>query len=244
MKWKPLLLSLSAIILLLGSFLWPATFALWQSLDTAIFKSLNHTLEGHPWVQVFWALINHRKADLVEDAVFLLFFILAIRAAPKDKRIRRTAEFIFCIILAGSLIHFVNRTFLNHHVLIPRESPSLVVTPCVRLSQEVPWMIVKDETVASFPGDHATTLLLFAVLYSFYAGRKLGVYAAIYAIFRILPRLIVGAHWASDIIVGSGCLALFFLSLALCTPFHTWIIDRIEKILTFRRINEIEKDPI
>ncbi|HEY5236558.1 MAG TPA: phosphatase PAP2 family protein [Rhabdochlamydiaceae bacterium] len=244
MKWKPLLLSLSAIIFVLGSFLWPATFALWQSLDTAIFKSLNHTLEGHPWVQVFWALINHRKADLVEDVIFLLFFILAIRTAPKEKRIRRTAEFIFCIILAGSLIYFVNRTFLRHHVLIPRESPSLVVTPCIRLSQEVPWMIVKDETVACFPGDHATTLLLFTVLYSFYAGRKLGALAALYAIFRILPRLIVGAHWLSDIIVGSGCLVLFFLSLALCTPFHTWTIDRIEKILTFRRTHEIEKDPI
>jgi membrane-associated phospholipid phosphatase len=105
-------------------------------------------------------------------------------------------------------------------------------------------MTVKDETAACFPGDHATTLLLFTVLYTFYAGRKFGIYAALYAIFRILPRLIVGAHWASDIIVGSGCLVLFFLSLALCTPFHTWMVDRIEKILTFRKINEIEKDPI
>src|ERR1700733_2050550 len=197
MKWKPLILCLLVIVFLLGSFLWPVTFALWQSLDTTVFKSLNHTLEGHPWVQVFWALINHRKADLVEDAIFLLFFILAIRAAPKERRIRKTAEFIFCIILAGSLIYFVNRTFLRSHVLIPRESPSLVLTPCVRLSQEVPWMIVKDETVACFPGDHATTLLLFTALYSFYAGRKLGTFAALYAIFRILPRLFVGAHWLS-----------------------------------------------
>lgn len=244
MKWKPLLLSLSAILLLLGSFLWPVTFAFWQSLDTVSFKFLNHTLEGHPWVQVFWAIVNHRKADLVEDAIFILFFILAIRAAPKEKRIRRTAEFIFCIILAGSVIYFVNRTFLRNHVLIPRTSPSLVITPCIRLSKEVPWMTVKDETVSCFPGDHATTLLFFTVLYTFYAGRKLGTYAALYAIFRILPRLIVGAHWASDIIVGSGCLVLFFLSLALCTPFHIWMIDKIEKILKVKKIHEIEKDPI
>jgi membrane-associated phospholipid phosphatase len=193
---------------------------------------------------VFWALVNHRKADLVEDAIFLLFFIFAIRAAPKEKRIRRTAEFIFCIILAGSVIYFVNRTLLRNHVLIPRKSPSLVITPCVRLSKEVPWLTVKDETIACFPGDHATTLLFFTVLYSFYAGRKLGIYAALYATFRILPRLIAGAHWTSDILVGSGCLVLFFLSLALCTPFHTWIIDRIEKILTVKRIHEIEKDPL
>ncbi|HUD01091.1 MAG TPA: hypothetical protein VMR37_02075, partial [Rhabdochlamydiaceae bacterium] len=82
MKWKPLFLCHLAIAVLLGSFLWPATFALWQSFDTLVFKTLNHTLEGHPWVQVFWAFINHRKADLVEDGIFLLFFILAIRAAP------------------------------------------------------------------------------------------------------------------------------------------------------------------
>jgi membrane-associated phospholipid phosphatase len=193
---------------------------------------------------VFWALVNHRKADLVEDAVFLLFFILAIRAAQKEKRVRRTAQFIFCILIAGSLIYFVNRTFLKNHVLIPRESPSLVVTPCVRVSSEVPWMVVKDETVTCFPGDHATTLMLFTVLYTFFAGRKLGIYASLYAIFRILPRLIVGAHWFSDIVVGSGCLVLFFLSWVLCTPFHTWMIDRIEKVLNFRRKYEIEKNSL
>lgn len=247
MKWKPLLLCHVAIAVLLGSFLWPPARTIWGSLDTAVFKSLNHTLEGHPWVQLFWAFVNHRKADLVEDAVFLLFFILAIKAAPKEKRLRRAAEFIFCIALAGSLIYYVNRTLLREHVLIPRESPSLVVTPCVRLSKEVPWLLVKDETAASFPGDHATTLILFSVLYTYFAGRKLGAYACLYAIFRTLPRLIVGAHWFSDIVVGSGCLALFFLSWALCTPFHTWTIDRIEKILLFmsRRIsNEVEKDLI
>ena len=244
MKWKLLLLCHVGVALLLGSFLWPVTFPFWQSLDISIFKFLNHTLEGHPWIQVFWALVNHKKADLVEDAIFLLFFILSIRATPKEKRIRRTAEFIFCILIAGSLIHFVNRSFLKSHVLIPRVSPSLVITPCVRLSQEVPWMSVKDETVTCFPGDHATTLLLFSILYTFFAGRKLGLYAALYAIFRLLPRLIVGAHWASDSIVGSGSLVLFFMSWVLCTPFHTWIIDRIEKILIIRRTHEIEKDSL
>jgi len=243
MKWKPLFFCFAAILLLLGSFLWPPTFTLWQSFDTAIFKFLNQSLEGHPWAQLFWAAVNHKKADLVEDGVFLLFFILAILAAPKEKRMRKAAEFIFCILLAASVIYFVNRIFLRSHILIPRESPSLAVTPCIRLSQEIPWMVIKDETVACFPGDHATTLLLFAVLYTFYAGRKLGIAASLYALFRILPRLIVGAHWASDVIVGSGCLVLLFLSLALCTPFHLWCIDKIEKIVKVKSY-EIEKDSL
>lgn len=242
MKWKPLLFCHLVIALLLGSFLWPATRVIWDSLDTSVFRVLNHTLEGHPWIQAFWAFVNHKKADLVEDAVFLLFFILAIKAAPQKQKIRRACEFLFCILLAGSLIYSVNRVLLRSYMLIPRASPSLVVSPCVRLSEELPWINIKDETLASFPGDHATTLLLFTAFYTFFAGRRLGAYALFYSVFRVLPRLIVGAHWFSDVVVGSGCLALFFLSWTLCTPLHTWIIDRIEKFLTLWRKNEVQKE--
>jgi membrane-associated phospholipid phosphatase len=231
MKWKPLLFCHLAIVVLLGSFLWPVTRAYWEIVDVAVFKFLNGTLLDHPWVQLFWAFVNHKKADLVEDAIFLFFFILAVVKAPQDQKIRRTAQFIFTVLLAGTLIYFVNRTLLREHVLIPRESPSLVVTPCVRLSQEIPWLTIKDETVACFPGDHATTLFLFAVLYTFFAGKRLGIYACLYAVFRLLPRLIVGAHWFTDIVVGTTCLVLFLLSWSLCTPLHTWMIDKIERLM-------------
>jgi membrane-associated phospholipid phosphatase len=33
-----------------------------------------------------------------------------------------------------------------------------------------------------------------------------------------MPRLITGAHWLSDVLVGSGGIVLFFLSIAFCTP--------------------------
>lgn len=215
--------------LLLGSFFWPTRETTWETLDVAIFKFLNGTLEGSRSLQTFWALLNHKKADLVEDAVFLAFFIIAIISAPRSERLRRAAQFIFTILVAGSIIYFVNRIFLREHILIPRMSPSLVVTPCIRVSQELPWLLVKDETLASFPGDHATTLLLFATFYTFFAGWRLGKYACLYAAFRMLPRLFLGAHWLSDIIVGSGSLVLFFVALTLCTPFHHWIIAGIER---------------
>jgi membrane-associated phospholipid phosphatase len=217
--------------LLLGSFFWPT----WETLDVAVFKFLNGMMEGNRPLQMFWAFLNHKKADLVEDAVFLTFFIIAITSAPRDERLRRSAQFIFCILVAGSIIYFVNRIFLREHILIPRMSPSLVVTPCVRVSQELPWLLVKDETLASFPGDHATTLILFATFYTFFAGWRLGKYACLYATFRMLPRLVLGAHWLSDIIVGSGSLVLFFVALMLCTPFHQWIISGIERgLLIFK----------
>jgi Kdo2-lipid A phosphotransferase len=245
MRWKPFALCFLGIACLLGSFLLPPGRAVWETVDIAIFKFLNGTLEGHPWAQLFWALVNHKRADMIETyAVFLIFLIIGVVAAPKSERLRRAAQFIFCILLVANIIYFVNRILLREHIVIPRASPSLVVTPCVRVSDEIPWLNIKDETAASFPGDHATTLMLFSVLYTFYAGKRLGVYACLYAAFRILPRLILGAHWFSDIVVGSGSLVLFFLALALCTPFHHWVIDRIERILTLWKKHEVQKDSV
>ena len=241
MRWKPIILCHLAIAALIGSFLCPTTRDFWDIADRAVFKFLNGSLIDRPWAQYFWALLNHKKADLVEDGIFLFFFILGIKKAP-DKR-RRTAQFIFTILLAGSCIYFVNRTLLRDHILFPRESPSLIVTPCVRVSQEIPWLIIKDETAASFPGDHATTLLLFAALYSFFAGNRLGAFAWIYSLFRLMPRLVLGAHWFTDIAVGTTTLVLLFFSWAIYTPFHSWIIDKIEGLMKLFR-NETKKDPL
>jgi membrane-associated phospholipid phosphatase len=239
MKWKSFIVCQLIIFALVGSFLWPVTRHFWNILDIAIFKSLNGTLIDHSFAQHFWAFVNHKKADLVEDFVFLFFFIIGIRKAP-DKW-RRSAQFIFMILVAGSCIYFVNRTLLRAHIIFPRESPSLVVTPCVRVSEQIPWLTIKDETAASFPGDHATTLLLFAALYSFFAGKRLGIFAWGYAIFRLLPRLVLGAHWFSDIAVGTTALVLILLSWTLCTPFHSWVIDKIEAAMKLFKHETKEK---
>lgn len=235
MKWKSFLLSF-AIILLLGiSFVSPWIQPLWQAIDTAIFKFLNSNLLCNKPLQYFWAAVNHKRMDLIEDGVFLLFFIWGIKTAPPSMRLRRCAEFLFCILLAGSVIYFVNRHFLRAHVIFPRESPSLVITPCIRISQEISWKHVKDETLASFPGDHATTLLLFGFLYSAFVERRLALTAWIYVCFRMLPRLIMGAHWFSDIAVGSLSIALFFVACFLYTPLGTLIIGWLEKSLPINR---------
>lgn len=228
MKWKPLLFCHLAILFLLATFFWPVTRTLWDALDLWCFKMLNGTLEGHPKWQVFWALANHKLTDWVEDLVFIAFFTVAVLRAPD--RLKRASQFIFSVLFAAAIIFFVNRIVFREHLEIPRPSPSLVV-PCIRLSDEVYWMSIKDYATASFPGDHATTLLLFAAMYTFYAGRRLGVYAWLYALFRMLPRLIAGAHWLTDVAVGSGAITLFFLSWALCTPFHTWVSSYIENFL-------------
>lgn len=244
MKYKSLILSHLFIAFLLGTFFWPVTRPAWEFLDIAVFKFLNQLLENSPFTQIFWGFVNHKKADLVEDAFFLAFFIVAIVKAPPGEKLRRTSQFLFCIIVAGSIIYFFNQILLREHLLLPRASPSLVISPCVRLSQEIPWLPTKDATLGSFPGDHATTLLLFATFYTLYAGKKAGLYAALYTIFRMLPRLILGAHWLSDIAVGSSAIVLFFLSWIFCTPFQAWAVDKIEIFLKLWKKNETQQKTV
>jgi len=219
MKWRPFLISWAVIAILCFTFFSPWTEPAWHALDVALFKALNGTLVGNKFLQYFWALLNHKKMDIVEDVIFLLFFAWGIAQAPKSERWRKAFQFLCIIIIAGVVIQFVNRTYFREQTPFPRESPSLVVTPCVRISDEISWKHIKDETAASFPGDHATTLLLFGLLYSALVPRRLALAAWSYVILRSLPRLVLGAHWFSDIAVGSLSIALFFASCFLYTPF-------------------------
>lgn len=227
MKWKPLLLSLGIIAFLCVTFFSPWTYPVWHSIDVAVFKFLNETIRDSKPLQYFWAALNHKRMDLVEDVIFLLFFIWGVVSAPRNKRWHKIAQFVFVIAFAATVVQFVNRTYFRYNTPFPRHSPSLVVTPCVRISEEIPWKHVKDETVASFPGDHATTLLLFGLLYTPFVPRKLSRAAWAYILLRTLPRLVLGAHWFSDIAVGSLSIALFFASCFLYTPLGT-VLERQE----------------
>lgn len=240
MRWKPLSITFGILAFLWVTFLSPWTSHLWEGLDLAIFQALNGTLKDSKFTQIFWALINHKRMDLVEDVIFILFFIRGVAITPKQERREKIAQFIAVIVMAASVIFFINRNLLRHNVLIPRDSPTLTVSPCVKITDHLPWPGLKDETIASFPGDHATTLLLFGFLFSAFVPKRLALAAWAYVIFRALPRVVVGAHWFSDIAVGSMTIALFFAACFLYTP--------LGKVMTTLFIkkgpHDIEKEPV
>lgn len=219
-EWKLKVLLLCHILtaLLFASLFWPVTKVYWEMVDVAFFKMINSTLRDRPLWQLFWALANHKLADWIEDLCVLGFFIAYVRQARRSLRRHRIFELLFCIIYIGAIIYFVNRMLFRENLSIPRLSPTLVVEDSVRLSQEIPWMSIKDDSSKSFPGDHGTTALLFAASFSYLAGWRLGILASLYAAFLCMPRLITGAHWLSDVIVGSGTITLLFLSWAFCSP--------------------------
>jgi len=224
-----------ALVAFIGSFFWAPTKILWDSLDIFFFKLLNGSLEGNPNWQLFWALANHRGADWLEDLFLFTFFTLYVCHLKKGSRLQGVSHCIFTVLYIATIIFFVNRLFFGDYLNLFRESPTRVFfEESFKLSEHIEWLKIKDGSSRSFPGDHATTALLFASLYASFAPKYLKRIFFLYASFLCLPRMVAGAHWLSDVIVGSGSIALFFRSWAVYTPLGAWCCKGLEKILRFR----------
>lgn len=234
-RFKPLLLAHILIALGLGALFAPLTHGYVQAFDLIIFKALNSSLEwGRPW-QVFWALANHKLADWFEDVVILVFAWFYIRGAVKGQRLYRAAQIIFLILYSALIIFFVNKTIFREWIEILRDSPTLVESSSIKLSEHISWLKIKDGSSKSFPGDHATTALIFGSAFVYIGRKKMKICAAVYALFLCLPRMILGAHWLSDVVIGSGSIVCFFFMWAICTPFAERCTKVIEHLFNLAR---------
>ncbi|MBS0627024.1 MAG: phosphatase PAP2 family protein [Verrucomicrobia bacterium] len=203
------------------------------TLDKKCFQLLNSWIQNSSFWQTFWAMANHRMADWVTDACFLLFFYWIVKASPKTEQIRKAAECLFFLLYSAIIILLTNELLFRGLLHIHRNSPTLVIDSFVNLSEKVTWLKVKFKSPKSFPGDHATLYLLFIASFLYLARKniKITVTAILYGIFLCLPRLIAGAHWVTDILVGSGSIVIIFFSWAFCTPLASICIQKIENIL-------------
>lgn len=226
---KPLLLwNCIGLTLLASLFIFSDT---WNLIDTQFFHFVNEPLKDNSFLRTLWALASHSLADWVEDLCILGFYIAAIAQTPKGLRQRRGAELIFCVLLTALTIILINRLFCRDFLHVRRASPSLVIDQMVNITQYISWIEFKVHSSKSLPGDHATTALMFAVSYAYLVRGRLAIFALLYGAFLCLPRLAVGAHWLSDIVVGSGCIVMISISWAFFTPFAHKVICAIERKL-------------
>ncbi len=213
-------------LLIYGSWLFEPTRALWDALDIRLFYLLNGTLEqGEKW-RLFWAAANTKTADILTGLVMILFFFLFIFSGPKSLRIERLSMFG---IMSGMILLSQDGGLVNLYekiIAVERASPSLVLEPVYRLSELVPQIKAKDAAQNSFPGDHGIVIMIWAGSVWFFASWRWGLAATLIGVLILLPRMVAGAHWLSDNLVGSSLLVLLMVAWILCTPL-AWYLQRL-----------------
>ncbi len=229
---KVLLIPPTLALLLLLSWKIPLTASLWERCDQAIFSTLNPWIQTSKFWQHFWAFNTSRTMDWIHDVSVILFFFVPAWQPPEKKPRRKTAELLFSLAALALIIALVNGTLFPEFLHCKRKSPTALDPTSFRLSSVIHWIKVKDLSYESFPGDHGTFILSFAFIAFHLIGRKAGYYAILYSVFFCLPRLITGAHWFTDIFLGSLSIATILTSLLFGTPCARVCIQRIDRFLS------------
>jgi membrane-associated phospholipid phosphatase len=219
MDLRSIVLHVVAICVVTAFFLNPLQ-SFWHSTDEWIFLCLNSSTVNHPIQQVFWALANTWITDGI-TAVFLFgVFILYIAEAEQEKRTQRIAEFFYTGVWMGVTIVACKLCLspLLEVTGVARESPSSVYDNCNLLSAAVPWIKIKDMAFNCFPADHAIVVFQWCAFFWFFAGLRRGLFTTVIALCSLIPRLIAGAHWFSDIAVGSIAVVAVSIAWGLFSP--------------------------
>lgn len=209
-------------IFLLGShYVFPGA---WAAADKAVFFFFNAYLKPGSLFLLVTAYTNVRAFDVVAFGAMGLLYLYFFRKQDNSGK-RRMIALGICMVLAAVLIKQCGN-LLN----IKHPSPTLVFRDVNRVSHLVD-IAVKDASRNSFPGDHGMMLMVFAGFMARYFGWRAFAAAALIAAAFSLPRIVSGAHWFSDVFMGSLAIACIGLSWFLCTPASDWCAGRIERLL-------------
>lgn len=231
-RWHPrrfIALQLLAALLLF-SFFSSIGHELWRQLDRAVFYTLNGSLAHSETWASFWAWMNTRYFDGLSALLMLVFLVF-----PGLGLERRQLQAAFTGFLLLMLLMLPLRELLSDYAVSARfsgPSPSLQLQPAYLFSEQLPHIPAKDSASTSFPGDHASVLLIWIGFLLSIRRCPGTLVAAGLGLLLMLPRLFGGAHWFSDVAVGGLSLALTTLAWALATPVAHWLSTGLLKGLS------------
>lgn len=115
---------------------------------------------------------------------------------------------------------------LGHLLPVSHPSPTLTFDNINRVS-ELTGIPTKDASSDSFPGDHGMMLMIFACFMLRYFSQGAFAIALLIVVIFSMPRVMIGAHWFTDIAVGSLSIVLVGMGWVLLTPLSDKIINVI-----------------
>lgn len=211
-------------IALFFSWYLPPNHGFWFSVDSSIFFFFNeHLATNHTFLYLV-AYTNNRAFDAVAllsmGLLYLSFFV------KRDGYGKRRMLILGVVILFTAVV--LNQ--LGHLLPVQRASPTHFFENINRVG-ELTGINTKDSSRDSFPGDHGMMLIIFAVfMLRYFTVRSFIIALGIFVIF-ILPRIMIGAHWFSDIAVGSLSVVLVGLSWWLLTPASDALLNLLDRHL-------------
>ena len=230
--WKALQLTKSMLLVVGCLLLWflPLTSDLCRLIDRETFKFLNHTLTySHAW-QLWWGYLNHPYETWLNLIFMVTLNLVALYSLPAYKRPKAFAMLLYFWFFFQFVLLFTHKFFADF-LDIHRDSPSLIITPFVVLSESL-GMHLKVASCHCFPAGHALVLVFWAKFTKLYAPRWINILAMITVIVLSLPRLFSGAHWLSDIIF-TIFYALLWFNIAVGTPLYSYGIEQVQRFLGF-----------
>ena len=218
-----LFFNLLGVALFLSWFL-PANHGGWFTLDSAIFFFFNRHLATDPVFLHLVAITNNRAFDaisLLAMGLLYLYFYLKQDAAGRRRLVITGVVMLLTAVVLNQL---------GHLLPVKHPSPTLTFDNIHRVS-ELTGIPTKDASSDSFPGDHGMMLIIFSCFMLRYFGRGAFAVALLITVVFSLPRVMIGAHWFTDIAVGSLSVVLVGASWVLMTPCSDWIVDRLNRLL-------------
>ncbi|MGV7961939.1 phosphatase PAP2 family protein [Photorhabdus tasmaniensis] len=216
-------LNLLGIALFLSWYL-PEHHGFWLNIDSSIFYFFNEKLIPGSKFTEFVAFTNIRAFDVISLFCTGLLYYSVFR--KQNYAGKRRLFMIGLVMLISAII--LNQ--ISHQLPVIRPSPTLTFDNINRIS-EMTNLMTKDSSGDSFPGDHGLMLLIFSCFILRYISVKAFSIALLIVVMFALPRIMAGAHWFTDIAVGSLSVVLIGTSWLLLTPLSDIMINWLDKNL-------------
>lgn len=218
-------------VCLVASWLVPPFAAVWDWIDASVFRALNGSLAwGMSW-QLFWAMANCRGFDAIAGSLIVGLFACFLRSSHIQHRLALVLSFGVTTAMALVWQLAIGQLFIEQLLAYERPSPTAVYENANRLSLLFPEWKPKDYSPWSFPSDHGYVLATLVGFFWFHGNRRFFWAALTIGVVLALPRLVSGAHWLSDVVVGSGAMTLTFVAIFFLTSAHDHLVWRLVSLL-------------
>lgn len=213
---------------LLISFLLSYRSGFWFGIDSTVFHFFNQYLtHSNPLFLYVAAITNHRLFDLISLVTMGLIYYSYFKQQNNYGKRQMLCLGLLMLILMVLIKQWGTLLPIAH------ASPTYYFgeTETINRVSQLTHFGTKDASRDSFLGDHGMALMIFAGFMWRYFGYKAGLKGIACVILFSLPRIIVGAHWFTDVYIGSLTISCITLSWFLLTPLCDWLISAIIRLL-------------